>query len=65
MHTNILLEERIEGDLQELGKFGLCSELNHKYRRVYNRLKKFAQQKNWKLQKKPSQARFIIIARLC
>ena len=46
MHTNILLEKRIEGVLQELGKFGLCSELNCQYRRIYNRLKKFAKQKN-------------------
>lgn len=45
MHTNILLEKRIEGVLQELSKLGLCSELNDQYRQIYNRLKKFAKKR--------------------
>lgn len=46
MHTNILLEKLTEGVLQELSKLGLCSESNCQYRRIYNRLKKFAEKRN-------------------
>lgn len=43
MSANKALEKQIEGVLQEISKFGLCSGLNHQYRRTYNRLKKFAE----------------------
>lgn len=46
MHTDILLEEPIEGVLRELRKIGLCSELIRQYRRIYNKLKKFAEKRN-------------------
>lgn len=46
MHTNLLLENLIQGALQEIGKLGLCSELNCQYRRTYARLKIFAEKRN-------------------
>ncbi|MCF6334168.1 MAG: site-specific integrase [Spirochaetales bacterium] len=46
MHKDILLEEPIEGVLRELRKLGICTELNCQYRRIYNRLKKFAERRN-------------------
>ncbi len=46
MHTDILLEELIEGVLRELSKLGLCSELNCQYRRIYNRFMEFAEKRN-------------------
>lgn len=42
MQANLRLSEVTERTLQEIGKFGLCSELNRQYRRVYERLKDFA-----------------------
>lgn len=46
MHTNLLLEELIPGVLHEIAKLELCSELNCQYRRIYNRLKNFAEKIN-------------------
>jgi len=46
MHANLLLENLIQGALQEIGKLGLCSELNCQYRRTYARLKIFAEKRN-------------------
>jgi len=46
MHTNLFLENLIQGVLHEIGKFGLCSELNCQYRRTYARLKIFAEKRN-------------------
>ena len=42
MQANLLLEDLTKGVLQEIGKLGLCSELNRQYRRAYDRLKEFA-----------------------
>ncbi len=44
MQTN--LQDLAERTLQEIGKFGLCSELNRQYRRIYERLKDFAASRN-------------------
>ena len=46
MHADLLLVNLIQGVLQEINKLGLCSELNHQYRRIYNRLKEFAKKRN-------------------
>ena len=46
MHTNLLLENLLQGTLQEIGKLGLCYELNCQYRRTYARLKIFAEKRN-------------------
>ena len=45
MQAKILLEKNIEGVLREINQLGLCPELNKQYRRIYNRLKKFAEKK--------------------
>jgi integrase len=42
MQANLRLAELTERTLQEIGKFGICSELNRQYRRIYERLKDFA-----------------------
>jgi site-specific recombinase XerD len=36
------LQDLTERTLQEIGKLGLCSELNRQYKRIYERLKDFA-----------------------
>jgi len=46
MHEKLLLENLIHKVLQEIGKLGLCSELNCQYRRTYDRLKEFAEKRN-------------------
>ena len=46
MHTNLSLESLIQRVLQEVSKFGLCSELHCQYRRIYQRLIKIAKNRN-------------------
>jgi integrase len=46
MESNPLLSDLVEMTLQEIGKFGLCSELNRQYRRIYERLKAFAKNRD-------------------
>ena len=40
------LQNLTERTLQEIGKLGLCPELNRQYRRTYERLKDFATSRN-------------------
>jgi len=42
MQTDLRLSSLMEGTLQEIGKLGLCSELNNQYRRAYGGLRRFA-----------------------
>jgi hypothetical protein len=46
MDSHPPLSDLIQRTLQEIGKLGLCAELNNKYRRVYKRLKAFAKNRN-------------------
>lgn len=46
MELHPLLSDLVEKTLQEIGKLGLCTELNRQYRRLYERLKAFAKEKN-------------------
>jgi hypothetical protein len=48
MHEDrrLLLADLTERTLQEIARFGLCSELNRQYRRTYQRLKDFASRRN-------------------
>ena len=46
MQGDLLLSDIIDRALQEISKLGLCSELNCQYRRVYDRLKDFAKNRN-------------------
>ena len=46
MQTNLRLSELIDRTLEEIGKLGLCSELNRQYKRIYHRLTKFAKNRD-------------------
>jgi integrase len=46
MRTNLRLSNLIEGTLQEVSKFRLCSELICQYRHAFHRLKEFAKERN-------------------
>ena len=46
MELHPLLSDLVEKTLQEIGKLGLCTELNRQYRRMYERLKAFAKERN-------------------
>lgn len=46
MQSQPQLSDLVERTLQEIGKLGLCSELNRQYRRIYERLKAFTRSRN-------------------
>ena len=46
MQANPRLADVTERTLQEIGRLGLCSELNCQYRRTYDRLKNYARGRN-------------------
>jgi integrase len=46
MKENLRLANLIEGTLQQISTFGLCSELIRQHRRTYDRLKEFAKNRN-------------------
>lgn len=46
MQSDPQLSDLVERTLQEIGKLGLCPELNRQYRRIYERLKVFARGRN-------------------
>ena len=46
MGTSLQLSSLTEGVLREIGEFGLCPELNHQYRRIYDRIGRFAASRN-------------------
>jgi len=48
MQSEPLLSDLVERTLREIGKFGVCPELNRQYRRIYDRLKAFARGRNAK-----------------
>jgi integrase len=46
MQSDTQLSDLVERTLLEIGKLGLCPELNRQYRRIYGRLKAFARGRN-------------------
>lgn len=46
MKANMALNDLISGVLQEINKFGLCSEGYQQYRRIYDRIREFATTRN-------------------
>ena len=46
MQSDPQLSDLVERTLLEIGKLGLCPELNRQYRRIYGRLKAFARGRN-------------------
>lgn len=46
MQTNLQLSSVIEATLREIGRMGLCPELNRQYGRIYARLGRFAKDRN-------------------
>jgi hypothetical protein len=46
MQANPRLSDLMDRALKEIDKLGLCSELNDQYRRIYNRLKEFAKNRD-------------------